>query len=51
VDLSGDYVQDMNAGSGYELLLQQSLEATFREFYKAGSLVLTIDGEPYVSRH
>ena len=51
VDLSKNFSDDMNAGSGYEMLLLQSLENTFKEFFKAAEFVLTVDGEPYVSKH
>ncbi|MDL2248077.1 GerMN domain-containing protein [Tyzzerella sp. OttesenSCG-928-J15] len=51
VDLSHNFVDDMNAGSGYEQLLLQSLEATLKGFYNAIDFTLTIDGEAYVSRH
>jgi len=51
VDLSEDFVLDLNAGALAEQLLLISLEATFTEFFSAHEFVLTIDGQPYVSRH
>ena len=51
LDLSKDFSDDMNAGSGYELLLLESLSTTLKEFFRAGEFVLSIDGAPYVSNH
>ena len=51
VDLSQDFADDMNAGSGYETLLLEALEATFKGFFKAHEFVLSVDGSPYVSKH
>ena len=51
VDFSQDFSDDMNAGSGYEALLLEALESTFKGFFKAHEVVLTVNGAPYVSKH
>jgi len=51
VDLSKDFSDDMNAGSGYETLLLQALETTFKDFFRADEFILSVDGAPYVAKH
>lgn len=51
LDLSSDFVTEMNAGSGYEMMLLQSLTNTFCRYYNAAEMILTIDGNPYSSGH
>ena len=51
LDLSEDFVNDMNVGAAYELLLLESIEITMRDFFSARAFILTVDGQPYVLRH
>lgn len=51
VDLSRDFVEEMNAGSGYEALILQSLANTIGDYYGVSQVMLTIDGETYESGH
>ena len=51
LDLSADFVTDMNVGALSEQLILESLEFTMMEFFNAHEFVLTIDGQPYISRH
>jgi hypothetical protein len=51
LDLSKDFVTEMNAGSAYESLILQSLADTFCRYYTAGKMILTIENAPYESGH
>lgn len=51
LDLSEDFVNDMNVGAAYELLLLESIEITLRDFFNARAFILTVDGQPYVLGH
>ncbi|HSR04165.1 MAG TPA: GerMN domain-containing protein, partial [Proteiniclasticum sp.] len=51
VDLSRDFMNEMNAGAGYESLILQSLANTFGDYYGTDKVMLTIDGETYESGH
>ncbi len=51
IDLSKDFMKEMNAGAGYESLILQSLANTFGDYYGASKVMLTIEGEPYESGH
>ncbi len=51
IDLSKNFIKEMNAGSGYESKILQSLAATFGTYYDAKKVVLTIDGGNYESGH
>lgn len=51
IDLSQDFITEMNAGAGYEVLILQSLANTFGDYYGAQKVMLTIEGEPYESGH
>jgi len=51
LDLSSDFVTDMNVGAAYELLLLESIEFTMREFFNAHEFVLTVDGQPHIAGH
>jgi len=51
VDLSKDFMNEMNAGAGYESLILQSLANTFGDYYGTSKVMLTIDGETYESGH
>ncbi len=51
IDLSKDFIQEMNAGAGYEVMILQSLANTFGDYYGASKVMLTIEGKPYESGH
>lgn len=51
IDLSKDFLKEMNAGSSYEGMILQSIAATFGDYYGANKVVLTIDGGDYESGH
>ena len=51
IDLSSDFIKEMNAGAGYEGMILQSLVNTFGDYYGANKVMLTIEGKPYESGH
>lgn len=51
LDLNSAFQTEMNAGSGYEAMILQSLANTFAQYYNAKGVVLTIEGQPYASGH
>ena len=51
IDLSKEFVEEMNLGSGYEALALQSLTNTVGNYYGTGEVYLTIDQKPYESGH
>ena len=51
IDLSKEFLEEMNAGAGYESKILQSLADTFGNYYYSGKVVLTIDGGDYESGH
>lgn len=51
IDLNKAFLTEMNAGSGYESQILQSLAATFGSYYGVNRVVLTIDGGNYESGH
>lgn len=52
IDLSEDFIGEMNAGAYYETMLLNSLALTFGDYYnQAERIYLTIDGEDYESGH
>ncbi len=51
VDLSKDFLKEMNAGAGYESMILDSIAATFGNYYNARKVILTIDGGNYESGH
>lgn len=51
VDLSSEFVSNMNAGATGEVFYLTSLTNTLLEYYGAEELLLTIDGENYESGH
>lgn len=51
IDLSKEFVSEMNAGSMFEYLILQSVVNTFGDFYGETKVMLTIEGEPYASGH
>ena len=51
VDLSEDFVTEMNAGAGFEGMILQSLTNTLGNYYGVEKVYITIDGGPYESGH
>lgn len=51
IDLSKDFVSEMNAGAGFEGLILQSLTNTLGNYYGVREVYITIDGGPYESGH
>lgn len=51
VDFTKDFVSEMNAGSGYETMILQSITNTLGNYYGVDKVYITIEGEPYASGH
>lgn len=51
VDFSEELINDMNAGSGIEALLIQSLVNTIGALYQVDEVILTVEDAPYASGH
>ena len=51
VDFSKEFVTDMNAGAGYELLILQGITNTLGNYYQAQNVIITVDNKPYESGH
>jgi len=51
VDFSAEFVQEMNAGAGYESLILQSITNTLGNYYGAQKVYITLEGKPYESGH
>jgi hypothetical protein len=51
LDLTKEFLQEMNAGSGYEGLILRSLANTIGDYYGVDKVMLTIDGKTYESGH
>jgi cysteine synthase A len=51
IDLSEDFIREMNAGASFEAAMLQSLANTLGNYYGVGEVYLTIDGGPYESGH
>jgi spore germination protein GerM len=51
LDLSSEFINEMNAGSGYEAQILRCIANTFCGYCGAQQLILTIDGKPYSSGH
>ncbi|PRR79818.1 GerMN domain-containing protein [Clostridium vincentii] len=51
IDLNKDFVTEMNAGSGYESMILQSIANTFGKYYNSEKIILTIDNNLYESGH
>ncbi|KNZ41220.1 GerMN domain-containing protein [Acetobacterium bakii] len=51
IDLSRDFVTEMNAGADYEAMMLQSIVNTFGNYYGVERVLLTIDNQPYSSGH
>lgn len=51
IDLTKEFLSEMNAGAGYEALILQSLANTIGDYYGVSKVMLTIDGKTYESGH
>lgn len=51
IDFSREFVTEMNAGAGYEMLLLQSVTNTLGNYYGVNKVYITIDGKSYESGH
>lgn len=51
VDFTKELTSEMNAGSGYEALILQSITNTLGEYYGRGQVYITVEGEPYSGGH
>ena len=51
VDFSREFVTDMNAGAGYELLILQSVTNTIGNYFGVSKVLITLEGTPYESGH
>lgn len=51
VDLSSDFVKEMNAGTSFESMLLDSVTNTFGNYYLKSKVIITIEGMPYESGH
>lgn len=51
IDLSKEFVTDMNAGSFYESMILQSITNTLGVYYGVDKVYITVDGKPFESGH
>ena len=51
IDFSKELITEMNAGTGYESLIIQSIANTFGNYYGTNKVYLTIENMPYESGH
>lgn len=51
IDLSKDFIKEMNAGSGIEAMILQSLANTVGDYFGVEKVMLTIEGDSYESGH
>jgi hypothetical protein len=51
VDFSAEMVNEMNAGSGYEQLILQSITNTLGTYYGVEKVYISLEGKPYESGH
>ena len=51
VDFTKEFVSEMNAGSGYEDMILQSVTNTLGTYYGVDKVYITIEGSTYVSGH
>ncbi len=50
-DFSSEFIKEMNAGSGFEAAILQSIVNTLGGYYGVEKVYLTVDGNPYNSGH
>jgi len=51
LDLNQSFLTEMNAGSGYEAMILQSIANTFGYYYNNDKVILTVEGKLYSSGH
>lgn len=51
VDLSSDFIKEMNAGTSLEAMLLKCVVNTFGGYYQKSNVIVLIDGKPYESGH
>jgi Sporulation and spore germination len=51
LDLSENFVSEMNAGSGYEVMILQSITNTLGNYYGVDKVYITVGEKPYSSGH
>lgn len=51
LDLNKKFVEEMNAGSGFESTILQSLANTIGKYYGVDKVYITLDNKPYESGH
>ncbi|WP_319371022.1 GerMN domain-containing protein [uncultured Ilyobacter sp.] len=51
IDFNRAFLTEMNAGSGYESMILQSIVNTFGNYYNSKKVILTIDNKLYESGH
>ncbi len=51
IDFTKELVSEMNAGSGFESMILQSITNTFGTYYGVDKVYLTVEGRPYTSGH
>ena len=51
VDFTKEFVTEANLGSGYELLLLQSVTNTLGNYFGATQVIITLESKPYESGH
>ncbi|MBU3112474.1 GerMN domain-containing protein [Clostridium lacusfryxellense] len=51
VDFTKELTSEMNAGSGYESMILQSITNTLGTYYGVNKVYITIEGSPYSSGH
>lgn len=51
IDFSSNFVKEMNAGSGFESAILESIVNTIGKYYGVNKVYITIDNKPYSSGH
>jgi len=51
IDFSSNFVKEMNAGSGFESAILESIVNTIGNYYEVDKVYITIDNNPYSSGH
>lgn len=51
IDLSSDFLKELNVGGSFEELILQSIANTFGKYYGSDKVILTIDNKLYQSGH
>ena len=51
IDFSSNFVKEMNAGSGFESAILESITNTIGKYYGVDKVYITIDNKPYSSGH